>query len=172
MTTKATGKTGGAKSQRSETVTVRLDPKLRYMAEIAARVQRKTLSSFIEWAVAESFKKVEVQFLEKHPEVSVPADVLLAAIWDPIESDRLCILGSQYPNLLSHDEQKLWKLIVEVQHFAPLASDVGGEMKGFRIPIEQLERVRKHWELLKAAALDGELPSVVAKRIQEIDAKT
>ena len=44
-------KGGGGKLARSETVTVRLDPKLRYLAELAARLHRCTLSSYIEWAI-------------------------------------------------------------------------------------------------------------------------
>ena len=39
-------KGGGGKLARSETVTVRLDPKLRYLAELAARIQRRSVSSF------------------------------------------------------------------------------------------------------------------------------
>src|SRR4051794_21564371 len=49
---------GGAKLNRSETVTVRLDPKLNYLCELAARAQRRTKSSFIEWAVADSLRNV------------------------------------------------------------------------------------------------------------------
>ena len=53
-------KGGGGKLARSETVTVRLDPKLRYLAELAARKQRRTVSSFIEWAVEQSFSGVNL----------------------------------------------------------------------------------------------------------------
>lgn len=38
---------------RSETVTMRLTPKLRYLAELAARKHRRTLSSYIEWVLAQ-----------------------------------------------------------------------------------------------------------------------
>ena len=48
MAKERTAKGGGAKLSRSETVTVRLDPKLRYLAELGARSQRRTVSSFIE----------------------------------------------------------------------------------------------------------------------------
>jgi predicted HicB family RNase H-like nuclease len=43
---------------RSITVGVRLDPKVRYLAELAARKQRRSLSSFIEWVVQESFGRI------------------------------------------------------------------------------------------------------------------
>ena len=44
-------KGGGGKLSRSETVTVRLDPRLRYLAELAARLHRRTLSSYVEWEI-------------------------------------------------------------------------------------------------------------------------
>ena len=46
-------KGGGSKLSRSEIIQVRLDPKLRFTAELAARKHRRTLSSFVEWAVSE-----------------------------------------------------------------------------------------------------------------------
>ena len=52
---------GGSKLARSETVTVRLDPKLRYLAELAARKQRRSLSSYIEWAVEDSLSRVPLR---------------------------------------------------------------------------------------------------------------
>ena len=51
MTEQEMRKGGGGKLSRSETVTVRLDPKLRYLAELAARLHRRTLSSYVEWAI-------------------------------------------------------------------------------------------------------------------------
>ena len=42
MTEQEMRKSGGGKLSRSETVTVRLDPKLRYLAELAARIHRRT----------------------------------------------------------------------------------------------------------------------------------
>ena len=49
---------GGGKLNRSETVTIRLDPKLRYLTELAARKHRRTVSSFIEWAIESMLDKV------------------------------------------------------------------------------------------------------------------
>lgn len=46
------------KLNRSETVTVRLDPRLNYLAELAGRAQRRTKSSFIEWAVQQAIKEM------------------------------------------------------------------------------------------------------------------
>ncbi len=104
-------KRGGAKLSRSEVVTIRLDPKLRYLAELASRKQRRTLSSFIEWAIEESLKRESVCHSNNYDNVTFfdAAENL----WDVNEVDRLISLAAKYPHLLNHEEQVLWKLIHE-----------------------------------------------------------
>ena len=106
-------KAGGGKLSRSETVTVRLDPKLRYLAELAALKQRRTLSSFIEWAIEDSLGRVYLREggYGTDPGTSV-ADVA-AKLWDVDDADRFARLALDYPDLLTHEEQKRWKLIRE-----------------------------------------------------------
>jgi hypothetical protein len=71
--------------RRTQTVTLRLDPKLRYLTDLAARSQRRTTSGFIEWAIEGSFSEV--------PVYSESGGVVLLAeidnyLWDVDESDR------------------------------------------------------------------------------------
>ncbi|RZI43212.1 hypothetical protein EGT07_10235 [Herbaspirillum sp. HC18] len=109
-------KAGGAKTSRSETVTVRLDPKTRYLAEIAARKQYKTLSSFMEWAVAKSFDSIVLHHIyhtddhENDEEVITLSD-LAPKLWDVDPAERFVRLAILEPHLLTHDEQILWKNI-------------------------------------------------------------
>ena len=51
-------KGAGGNLTRTQVVTVRLDQKLRYLAELAALKQRRTLSSYIEWAIQDSLSRV------------------------------------------------------------------------------------------------------------------
>src|SRR6266404_5773745 len=100
--------------RKSEVVTVRLDPKLKYLAELAARRHRRTLSSYIEWAIEESLSHV-------HPidpfSFNGSSDATLASVasslWDVDEPDRFAKLALTYPDLLDHEEQRIWKLIRE-----------------------------------------------------------
>jgi hypothetical protein len=101
----------GGKLSRSETVTVRLDPKLRYLAELAARKQRRTLSSFIEWAIEENLKTIHLESEERNGAVSIASQA--SDLWDVDEPDRFAKLAIRYPQMLTHDEQVLWKLIRE-----------------------------------------------------------
>lgn len=109
MTEQQKRKGGGGKLARSETVTVRLDPKLRYLAELAARKQRRTLSSFIEWAVEDSLNRVLVEEGFDGASIADQAEKL----WDVDEADRFAKLALRYPYLLTHDEQVVWKLVYE-----------------------------------------------------------
>jgi hypothetical protein len=103
--------TKGESKRKSEVVTVRLDPQLKYLAELAARRQRRPLSSYIEWAVEESLSRVYPAY-----DPSTSSDTLkdvANALWDVDETDRFVKLALHYPDLLGHEEQRLWKLIRE-----------------------------------------------------------
>jgi hypothetical protein len=100
-------KVGKSKITRSETVTVRLAPDVRYFAELAARSQRRTLSSFIEWAIEHSFDgAVE---LTKKDGGKVPISQVQAELWDVDEHDRFIRLAKCFPSLLNYDEQRRLK---------------------------------------------------------------
>ena len=60
MTERKNRKSEGGRLRRSEVMTMRFDPRTRYMMELASRVQRRTVSSFIDWAVTEALKGVDL----------------------------------------------------------------------------------------------------------------
>jgi len=144
-------KNSGGKLSRSETVTVRFDPKLRYMAELAARKHRRTLSSFVEWAVEQGLDRVCL-----NDETGITLGHMIGKLWDIDEADRLVKLALRYPELLTHDEQLIWKLIKDNGY---LWNGVYKELYwAWEIKEENLiyERLREHWETFKKVA-KGEL---------------
>ena len=147
------GKRGG-KLARSETVTVRLDPKLRYLADLAARKQRRTLSSYIEWAIEDSLSRVALSQEDMNGLALTFADEA-SNLWDVDDADRFAKLALRYPHLLRHDEQVMWKLIRECGylwdgHYGP--SHANGvwtwqvEESSLR-----LDRLRDTWEIGRAS---------------------
>ena len=100
----------GGKVPRSETVTVRLDPRLRYLAELASRKQRRTVSSFIEWAIETSLGHVE---MSEDSTLASEANFL----WDVNEAERFVMLALFHPYLLDHHQQLLWSLIRNTPFF-------------------------------------------------------
>ena len=77
-------------------VTVRVDSKLLYLAELAARKHRRKRAGYIVWAIHQALiRDDEYNDLE--------------ALWHPDEAARLEKLATFRPDLLTYDEQVRWK---------------------------------------------------------------
>lgn len=164
----ATGKKGGgSKLNRTQTVTLRLDPRLRYLTELAARTQRRTTSGFIEWAIEGSLKEI---ILEPANAENNRGDVTLAdesyTLWDVDEPDRFILLAINYPHLLTHEEQILWKIIRENGFFwkGKYASGPSAEWT-WTVRMTSLipERLGENWEPLKSVADGSEDKKILPK---------
>lgn len=103
---------GGGTLVRSETVTVQLDRKLRYLANLAARRQRRTLSSFIEWAVEDALRRVPLyEGSGGASDQSRTVEQEARRLWDVDATDKLVRLAILYPDLLTYGEQQAWKAL-------------------------------------------------------------
>ena len=101
-----------ATGPRTEVFAMRLDPKLKYLAEIAARKQRRSLANFVEWTIEQALNRVplvESGFNGEGPTVAEAS----AQLWALDESDRLIKLATHYPDLLSYEEQLIWRVICD-----------------------------------------------------------
>ena len=133
---------------RKEATNFRLEPIVKYTAEIAARVQRKNLTTFLEWSMSESFKKLT---FDDGNTIASQMDYL----WDSDEADRFIKLAYTYPRLLTYDEQHLLKVINE--NFSVFKKDLGNfiptnkdEEAAFKANIPMLafidfKKVRDRW---------------------------
>ncbi|OYQ70551.1 hypothetical protein B9T13_04640 [Wohlfahrtiimonas chitiniclastica] len=141
------------KTTRREATSIRFDPKLKYLLEIAARVQRRNLTNYIEWAVEESLKQVRVSDHNSIADIS-------ENLWDIDESHRFLYLAAFYPELLTYEEQEVFKVIKN--NFSYLKKEES-EVKGFRNELLYdyyhdvfqyqlicLKTVERHWEDIKA----------------------
>ena len=151
---------GGGKLARSETVTVRLDPKLRYLAELAARKQRRTLSSYIEWAIEDNLKSLFLYSGTGHNgdnNLSVSEEA--SRLWDVDESERFLRLGIHYPDLLSHQEQEIWKMVQDSLLLCPAQRRIDGRMTWDTPVLEDhvFPAVRSRWFGLVLAYSKGVL---------------
>jgi len=168
MVKKIIKKGGGGKLNRTETVTLRLDPRLRYLTELAARTQRRTTSGFIEWAIERSLREI---ILEQANEEHFSGEVTLAdqsfALWDVDEPDRFVLLAFNYPHLLNYEEQILWKIIQENGYFwKSKKSPKSGDEWTWKVRLESLipGRLREFWEVLKSVADGSEDKEVLPEK--------
>lgn len=140
----------GARTSRSDTVHVRLDPKVKYLAEQAALYQDRTLSSFVERAVRHALqdhafvKGAEENYGHETPTGPKDRPLWGEELWDVDEADRFVKKARLYVNRLSVEELNLWKTISEDD------SLFTKESPGVRQP--KLKAIRERWDKLKALA--------------------
>ena len=137
---------------------MRLDPKLKYLAELAARRQRRPLSSYIEWAIERSLSGVEPSSeYSGYGQPTSFADVA-SELWDVDGPDRFAKLALKYPDLLDHDEQRIWKLIRECGYLWKGRHEGSNQEWKWSVHEDTLvwERLRRDWTTLCRVA-DGEL---------------
>jgi hypothetical protein len=99
---------------RSKAIGIRLNPKIHYLAELAARDNKLKLSSFIEQAVTRALYPAAVQGDEPNvSEPSKPKHLWMEHLWDVDEADRFFLLAAARPDLMTIEQQTLWKLLSE-----------------------------------------------------------
>ena len=151
---------GGGRLSRTETLTIRLDPKLNYLCELAARAQRRTKSSFVESALAD---RIDTQPLYPRESRGATIGEMAQQLWHVREHERLISLAEHAPHLMSFGEQQIWALIAEHSMFW------FGRWRSLNNGTEQFEweadagrvrhdQVASQWETLVKIA-DGRLPS-------------
>jgi hypothetical protein len=152
--------TVGQGKRRSETVSVRLDPKLRYLAELASRKQRRTVSSFVEWAVETCLDRVYLIEGGYNSNGTTLKDVV-NDLWDVDPVERFVKLAFRYPDLLNHEEQVLWRFIRSYGFFWKGHRDKNDAQKWIFSSTSESDisgrNLRQNWDVVKRVAR-GELP--------------
>lgn len=128
---------------RSEIATLRLDPKLRYFVELVARMQRRTISSYLEWAAEQSLDLILVTDSAGSSH-SIRNEI--GELWDVDKVERFVKLASRHADLLDHRQQILWRLIRENRYVWP-RSDEGQPIANLSIG-----KLSMYWDRFVAVA--------------------
>lgn len=149
------GRAGKKRMQRTETVSIRLDPRLNYLCELAARSQRRTKSSFIEAAIAEKIDHMQINAW-RDDDRSLSLGDRADYLWHVRDSERLVSLGFAAPHLMTFEEQEIWAAICERGHFWRGDWVPDGNYEEWRWTCDERsivrERVAENWEALIAFA--------------------
>lgn len=112
-------KGAGGKLVRSEIIQARLSPKVRFAAEILAKIERRTLSSQIETLLetAATTTSVEIQTNDFNQKKMVNLKEFVDSIWHFDEATRFVVYALSFPNLLSEAESELFRKILNSPFF-------------------------------------------------------
>lgn len=150
-------------TDQSSTVSVslRVDPAIKYAIDIAARVQKRTVTGVVEWSVEKALDEVMMpaDFLvegNKGPEMPDPVSVMAAVkerLWSPDEAIRLVTLAFQYPSLLTFDESIVWESIRLSPPFWKFTPRIIVEANPWRNA--RLDVISSYWETLLQRIADA-----------------
>ena len=162
-----TTKKVGSRLRRTEAVTVRLDERMRFIVELAARSERRTVSSYIENVLEKTSKVPSILHPVRHDH-EISLDEAMDFIWDPLECDRTIRLASMCPNLINFDEQLIWKLLITTPEFWNSPDKIAdGVVSEFYIADLKWPLVRELWSVIKQVAFEEENRNTLRKSIEE-----
>jgi len=155
----------GGRLTRSETVTVRLDPRLNYLCELAARVERRTKSSFIEAMLDQKVHETQINPRSSGETVGGLADKL----WHVEDYKRLLAIAEHAPHLMTIDEQQIWATIEDADYFwygrwNSISEEDLIYHEPDSLPYLEQEKVRDLWPVILKVASGEEDREVLPRR--------
>ncbi|UVM34406.1 hypothetical protein [Pseudomonas sp. B21-019] len=104
-------------ARKTETLTLRLDPKVKLMIELISRIRRQSITGVVEAAIEEIAFDLDAPFVsggEAHPMSLLSA---VSEIWSTDESERFVQLCHYLPSLITYEEQRIWETIKASKFF-------------------------------------------------------
>ena len=106
MATKTSKRAG--ESSTTVSVGIRIDPKIKFSLDIMGRLQKRSLTAVIEWAISNAIANQKVDL---DPTVTLSLDFVIDRIWSTDESTRFANLCFDMPQALTYDELRKWETI-------------------------------------------------------------
>lgn len=177
-------KGGGGKLNRSEIIQARLDPKIHMSAEIMARSERRTLSSYIEYIIEQAAKTYQVKRNLFFPWWSSDPDLYcedkvysksdtstvekaVQSIVDDHEAIRFFKFAMYFPDLLNNHEELMFKKITFTKyfwmHYPATIEDLNGKVLSKEwVQVDAVEGLVKenlyeYWDKIKQNQISHEL---------------
>lgn len=145
MATKTSKRTG--ETSTTVSVGIRIDPKIKFALDLMGRMQKRSLTAVIEWAISQAIAQQSVDFN------GTSLSTVLDKVWSTDESTRLVMLAIHLPEALTYDELRIWETIKVSSYFwltypdgsfdnSPDRLDIAAVRGGWHSLIEHVEHCR------------------------------
>ena len=98
---------GAQNSRKTESVTVRLDPKVRFALELLSRVEHRSVTGVVQAALEARFRGTKISG-ESYGET---VQELVEGVYRTDEVERFVKMAERAPKLLDFEERRLWESI-------------------------------------------------------------
>ena len=98
-------------ARKTETLTLRLDPKVKMMIELISRIRRQSITGVVEAAIEETAFDLDAPFFDRGEIHNHTLAVIFSEVWSSDESERFINMCYHFPTLLTYEEQRIWETI-------------------------------------------------------------
>lgn len=139
----------GQGARKTETLTLRLDPKIKTMIELISRIRRQSITGVVEAAIEEIAFDLDAPYFDDGEMHNHTLAVVFSDVWSTDESEWFINMCYRFPTLLTYEEQRIWETIKSSAVFLNNATTympTDWEIEG----VGALDRtmIRRFWDLL------------------------
>lgn len=98
-------------ARKTETLTLRLDPKVKAMIEIISRIRRQSITGVVEAAIEEIAFDLDAPYFFDGKTLNSSLGAIFSDIWSSDESERFINMCYHLPSLMTYEEQRIWETI-------------------------------------------------------------
>lgn len=109
MATKTTKKKG--ETATTVSVGIRIDPKIKFALDLMGRLQKRSLTAVIEWAISNAIAQQIGGPYDR------PVSQIVDSVWSTDEAVRFVNLCFHLPEALTYDELRIWETIKASKFF-------------------------------------------------------
>ncbi len=170
----------------------RLSPKLRLMAELMARSERRTISSLIEGLIEKAAQDRPIDWVpldeagyvgmsHGNPKKTTTVSAAVEDMWEPeTESSRFVAFALCFPHLLTDYEFRLWRMIKQTPYFwkyfpIKITTQTGEVLEDWEQDMEYFgllhEHLHEHWKVLNEIITQNKPYTALPTCCQEIGKK-
>lgn len=154
MATKTSKRAG--ETSTTVSVGIRIDPKIKFALDIMGRLQKRSLTAVIEWAILNTLER---EYLDQHTNLSSEID----QIWSTDEINRLVNLAERLPQALTYDELRIWETIKVSRYFWGVKEGSALYPHKLNVPL-----LRENWEELMQHVEENKTSSYVKQFFEPI----
>ena len=104
-------------ARKTETLTLRLDPKIKYTIELMARIKRQSITSVIEAAIEATAFDLDTPVVVDGKREIWSLSMAVSEYWSTDVVARFINLCAFMPELLTYEEQRIWETIKATPKF-------------------------------------------------------
>lgn len=109
MATKTSKRVG--ETTTTVSVGIRIDPKIKFALDIMGRLQKRSLTAVIEWAISNAISQQNAGAFDQS------LSEVVDSIWSTDEATRFIKLCYELPEALTYDELRTWETIKATPYF-------------------------------------------------------